>query len=246
MNWRDDFMEPNELPEELLNLRQTKTFTIPAGYFENLADDILSKVNLPLSATVPLSAPPANYFEGFADSVLSKIKNNTPVQVVNEVQEELKEMDPFLASLAKTNVYTVPDNYFETLHFAPPVVKKVAPVKRIFLSSPWFSSAAAAVVTGIIATSIFFYSNGGDTLQPQSGTSYSYSQKLSQIPDSQISDYLSSAPHDFDVLPASQEGAKTMDSESIYKALLNNVSDNEIQNYLNENESGNEKNIKGI
>ena len=74
MNVEIEDMEPNELPDFLTSIRHINTYKVPPYYFDALADDILSKVHLPIPSVMPLSVPPAGYFDGLADNILQKIK----------------------------------------------------------------------------------------------------------------------------------------------------------------------------
>ena len=93
-------------------------YSVPSGYFEHLPGIILEKVNLyknlplPASKEKHLYSVPQGFFDGFADTVLEKITSSAGINV----QEELEELSPLLSRIPKTNVYSVPDNYFEQIN----------------------------------------------------------------------------------------------------------------------------------
>ena len=238
-------MEPNELPDELTGIRHINTYKAPPNYFAELSDIILSVVQLPLSAKSPYPAPPAGYFDGLATSILSKIIVQNPVSEPYEVQRELEEIEPLLAGIPRVNVYRAPDNYFDSFT-VPVAIKKPATIKKINRSANWLRYAAAAVVIGIIAIGILFLINNNGASQNESIFTGSYAKALSKVSDRDLVNYLENIPSDADFTPVSQEGNSGINSESLFKSWLNNVSDNEIQNYLKENGEGNEKDIKGI
>ena len=238
MNSEENYMEPNELPDELVNIRYINIYTAPANYFDELAEDIIGKVHLPLLADAPLSVPPSGYFDNLPAAILQKIKN-IPVQ--NDVQKELEEIEPLLTTISKANVYRVPDGYFDSFEVMLPVTKKPVSVIKMRRSKTWMSYAAAAVVTGIIAISIIFF-----TEQKHDGDGTNYTQALAKVTDNDLSDYLDQTSQDADIISATQDDNEKIDGESLFKLMLNNVSDNELENYLNENNDGDEKNIKGI
>ncbi len=231
-------MEPNELPDELANIRRINTYTAPADYFDGLAEDIMAKVHLPLVTDMPLSAPPSNYFDGLADAVLARVKN---ASAQSEVQKELEDIEPLLNLVSKRNVYQVPEGYFDSFTMTIPVVKKSAAVVKMNRTKTWFSYAVAAVVAGAIALGVILFAN-----QEGSPIQKNYTQALAKVSDEDLSDYLDNTAQDIDVLPAAQEENGVIDGESLFKLMLNNVSDNELENYLNENDDSDEKNIKGI
>ena len=224
-------MEPTELPDELANIRHISTYKTPPDYFTNLADEIIGKVNLPLGANMPFSAPSPNYFANLADAILSKIKTEHAI-LKSDIQKELHQIEPLLTQISKTNVYRVPQGYFENFTVSVPAIKKPGRLVKMRRSAKWFSSAAAAVITGVIAVSIIF------SVRDNSNTGVNGSndsQVLSTLSDSEISNYLLTTAPEPDVTLPSQDGNNAAD-DGKFKTLLDNVSDNEIQNYLIENE----------
>ena len=223
-------MEPIELPDELVNIRHTNIYKTPDGYFTNLADEIMGKIYVPISSKTSMSEPPANYFADLADAILHKIKSKEAV-AHTEVEKELHHIEPLLTSIPKTNVYTVPEGYFDNFTVAVGV-KKPARIIRMRHSSKWFTSAAAAVVTGVIAVSIIFSARDNSSTIA-SGSSYS--QTLSKVSDKEISNYLlTTSPEPDATLNLLEDN--TPSSDGNLKSLLNNVSDNELHNYLSQND----------
>ncbi len=229
-------MEPNELPDMLQSIRHINTYQVPPQYFDTLAEDILQKVHVPVAAAMPFSAPPSNYFDGLANSILQKIKSAAK----SEVEQELEEIEPFLAGIPKVNPYTVPKGYFET--FSVPLMKKEEKAPVIKMSrrpAKWITYAAAAVVTGIVATGVVLFAGKDDSVSPAK-----YTAALANVSDNDLADYLDNSVTDIDVAPASN--TSTISSTGLYQELLNNVSDNDIQQYLNENNASDETNSTGI
>lgn len=111
MNTRTDIInELEQLQSPLAAQPPVNVFTVPQGYFEGLAasvmravqgDNILQSLQPPANADVP-----AGYFDNLASNILNKIK-------AQENEEE--PLSPLLESLRKTNVFTVPQGYFEGL-----------------------------------------------------------------------------------------------------------------------------------
>jgi hypothetical protein len=235
LNVEIEDMEPNELPDYLASIRHINTYKAPPQYFDTLAEDILDKVHVPMAAEIPFSAPPAGYFDGLVDNILQKIKSAPK----SDVQQELEEVDSFLASVSKTNPYTVPQGYFETFSLPLETKEEKAPlIKMSRRPARWITYAAAAVVTGIVATGVIMFTGKDDSVPPQNVTA-----ALAKVSDNDLADYLDNASADIDVTPVSNTN---LGSDGLYKQLLNNVSDNDIQQYLNQNEDGNETNNTGI
>jgi len=115
--------ELNELSPVIAQVGNANVFTVPAGYFEKLGDDILTLVKkehneLPdgLSTQASLQVP-QGYFESLADNILNKIKAE------ENTTAALKDLSPLLSSLQNKNVFTVPQGYFESL--SDTVINKV-------------------------------------------------------------------------------------------------------------------------
>jgi hypothetical protein len=168
--------ELKEISPAVANMEAINPYTVPAGYFETLADEIMAKILARGSETedspvigvagkvMPMDVP-AGYFETLSDSILAKIKT----QQEQTASEELNEISPVLAGLTKTNVYTVPDGYFEHIsdkQLALVSERKQAKVVSLFTQRSWMKYAAAASVIVMLAFGInFFFSNSGSQLE---------------------------------------------------------------------------------
>jgi hypothetical protein len=109
--------ELKELGPVLAGAQKVNVFTVPNGYFESLAEDILVGVKVQEGSLFnSISSPstalqvPQGYFEALAGNILNKIKEE------ESVVTELKGLSPALHSIESKNVFTVPQGYFESLH----------------------------------------------------------------------------------------------------------------------------------
>lgn len=223
----------------------TNPYFIPKNYFVNLPGLIVEKVQLNeglnlagINKTTGLSVPDG-YFESLAGNILNKIKNNP----VNEVQQELQELSPLLSGIPKTNVYSVPVNYFNELK---PSVEKAEEqeesTKVIQLGNhtrKWINYAAAACIGAVLFGGGYLFFNK-KTNQPQdlpnnyaaAFSNMDIQKEISSLSDDAITNYLNKNSNmavytnfnESDQLPS-------MDVQT----LLQNVSDEEIQQYLNQN-----------
>ena len=137
--------ELKELNSILAGISNTNVYTVPDGYFEAMALDILNTLQqvsgITLNATVP-----EGYFEGLADGIMNKIKEGLAMK---------DEGSALLSTVKNINPYTVPHGYFETL--AGNIVNQLPqPAKVIVMRkrSSFFNYAAAAVITGILGLSV--------------------------------------------------------------------------------------------
>jgi major membrane immunogen (membrane-anchored lipoprotein) len=114
---KDILNELNGLSPVLAGAQKVNVFTVPNGYFEKLAANILLDVKAEEGSLInsisgrPVSAEvPKGYFESLAATILSKIKEE------ESVATELKGLSPILHSIESKNVFSVPLGYFKSLH----------------------------------------------------------------------------------------------------------------------------------
>jgi hypothetical protein len=132
----------------LIKSTKSDTYKVPEGYFENLSESILLKIQ---SKNTTFGIP-NGYFEGLSNSILAKIKQQ---EIENEITAEISEFAPMLASLQQKQVYTVPDNYFTHLTINAPVKKEVK-IVQLKTRFTFIKYAAAAVIVTVIAFGGFF------------------------------------------------------------------------------------------
>ena len=155
-----------EISNELIELQSSLAgsaghhpYSIPEGYFEDLASNILKRVRAldavnageeiqslsPLLAALPRELPytvPARYFDSMP---VNKGEQESP-------GEEIAKLSPMLAGLDKKIPYSVPEDYFNNLN-RPVEVVKITGAKTVRMRSrSWFRYAAAALLTGIFLT----------------------------------------------------------------------------------------------
>jgi hypothetical protein len=173
MTQKDDILqELKVLNSSLANLSRQNVYTVPAGYFNDLTEQILSRIktleaielneetgySTPFLNSVSKEAPytvPPGYFDSLSDNVLNIVRNSNDYQTA---KEELESLSPLLSGIKKEVPYSVPAGYFENLTKDIIAEENTSPAKIITLSSrKWFRYAAAAVVTGFIVLSGFLY-----------------------------------------------------------------------------------------
>ena len=141
-------------------------FTVPSGYFEQLSDRLNSRVYIESFRFDDKNGfnIPENYFE----ELPSRIKNRISV-------ENLRTQVP-------SEGFSLPEGYFAKL--SERIISSVensserkTPVRR--LDTSLVSYAAAACITVMIATGIYFSAN-----------TYNLNKQLSEIPDQEIINYL--------------------------------------------------------
>ena len=179
-------------------------FIVPSGYFQELSDNISSRVSIESIRFDNNNGfnVPAGYFE----ELTSRIEDNVTVEKIK--------------SFASSEGFALPEAYFDSLsgritsRLERPS-KGTAPVRQLFTS--WLSYAAAASISVIIATGIYFSSN-----------TYNLNRQLSEVPDQEIINYLQahSTPGD---TPFIIENLKPDQLE----AVTTEVSSEDLELYIN-------------
>lgn len=237
--------ELKEIAASIADIGNENCYRVPDNYFEDFADEVMSKIQLPFTQ-LPLTPPAPAYFEGLAGNILSKIKSNgTIVEEYNDVNEELTSLSPLLASIKKVNVYTVPTHYFANFKVAIPAAQEKKPVISMHPPVRWIRYAAAAVVIGVVAISgIFLFKN--DPTGSSTAAMYPKDDSiiLSSVSNDAIASYLKQSPANMDISAPLDENK--INPGNLTEQLLQDVSAADIQEYLQENEQPGEKDIKGI
>ena len=199
------------------NTTDNSSVSVPEGYFENLAKNIIQKIKnqQPEIATETgdgmsglldnLSKEnvfeiPVNYFNSLGVDILSKInatENDT---------DKLKQIAPLLYRCTKENAGEIPAGYFDNL--SATILKKIAdktPGKVIAMSGrfSFVKYAVAAIFIGAISMIVFNYYDEPANINI----------------------------HEYAALDSSVEKGKAMD-DAKFNETLNSLSEEEIANYL--------------
>lgn len=216
-------------------------FSVPGGYFDGLAASVLAKLKgqqlsvadelrelSPLLASLSREMPyrlPAGYFDENL-SALSFVEGDKRSAVLETIGKELP--------------YTVPQGYFDTV---PPLVLAKLPkneAKRVPLfAGNWMRVAVAAVITGIIFLGGYQYFNSAGDAQTAGqpvDTSQNWLAKneprvvqdIKKASTNELDEFIRTVP----VVPARQQAAAQPTEKATVKALLNDVTEKEIDAFL--------------
>lgn len=197
--WLDDYMSIKQVNPD-------NPFTVPAGYFDELHQKIMSRAALDeLGAKGEGFTVPANYFEDMQTKLQSRInieaalENTTggftvPENYFENLQQQVTSRIAVEEILAgQPEGFTVPENYFENLQnaitakIAQPEIKKPRGVVRHMLTSGVFKYAIAACFTLAVGGALLFR----QMESPLAVHNRSYIHKaLSDVPDEDIINYL--------------------------------------------------------
>jgi hypothetical protein len=228
-------MEQNNKYDELKGLNSNLPeqnpvpYAVPDGYFDNLAENILSRVKISVNnssaseeiaalsnlladvrRTMPYSIP-EQYFE----STL----NDLPLLIRNE------EESAILSAAGKSVPYQVPVGYFNQLE--PSILKKVgihnSGSGRV-VRMKWMRLAAAAVITGIISVSGFFYLSH----QPGTVIKNPVAQQLKNISTKDLEDFLKNN----DPLLTNSATAQNASKTTEVSKMVQDVPDKDLDAFL--------------
>jgi hypothetical protein len=231
MNTKSNILqELNELNSQLAGSVAQTPYTLPAGYFDGLAAQMVRRVKAleavnaadeigylsPLLGGLSkqnLYTIPAGYFEDIQESaalVASGI-NDLPAK------DELESISPLLSGLKKTTPYSVPDGYFEQLTNKPLVEINKPAAKVVSMNSrKWWKLAAAAAVIGVIVmVGINFI--GEKIADPVAS--------IKKASDKDLNEFLEYTGGDAGIATVNTEDAKE---------LLKDIPENELKEFLEE------------
>jgi hypothetical protein len=235
--------ELQELNSGLSIIGRQNVFAAPAGYFDNFAGIIINRIKAleavngteelallsPLLSQVSKRNPytvPAGYFDGLEkkleDIILTEGQN---------AAEELESLSPLLSSLKNKSTYSIPEGYFEKLPAVKENIVTETNTKVVSITNrKWFRYAAAAMVIGIVATIGFILLNKEKNIDP-SEKSFAWIQKnMKKVSTDDINEFVELAS------AGSADMVKVETKEEISN-LLKDVSDKEIQDFLNDTQS---------
>ena len=223
---------------------RNEPFEVPLNYFDGLAETILNRIKgneasshveeikiiSPLLGKLDKKLPfnmPGGYFEEFPGDVMAG------VNAIEYVNRELETSSSTFNDLRDKNVFEVPQGYFD--HLADELLAKAKDKQtgRIFHLAPArkiIRYAVAALLAGVISVSAWIFFHDRPTLNAAADLT-----GIEKISDDEMETYLESSS----VAPA--ESNTELNSiasfdlkEEDVKELLADVSDEELQEYLDQ------------
>ena len=240
MSQKDNILqELNELKSNLGAIDSKKLYSVPVGYFDELASQVLNRIKAIEAATskeelnylsptlnnftrqLPFSVP-QGYFEALNENLIQNVIKNNLAQTP---KEELENLSPLLSSLNKEMPFAVPKGYFEGLS-SPTNPNKNKQATKIFsiTNRKWFRYAAAAVVIGIVTLTGFLLL--GDEKEPGVKALAKLSRDIKKMDETQKDNLM-------DFVDAGMSGQETAQANpatnSEVKKLLQGISDDKLR-----------------
>ena len=243
MTRRDNILqELKELQSRLADSTPENIYTLPEGYFDGLADQVmrrikalettnavdeltfLSPVLSQLSKKMPYTIP-AGYFEEMETSLISSVSTDG-----QSAKEELKTLSPLLSGLKKELPYSVPVGYFESLGENRASAKTETKIVSLG-SRKWIRFAAAAVVTGIIVTTGYFFLSR-DKVSVDSNSYKWVKVNTKKVSTEKIDEFIQLTQEE----KSGQGTIAAVEKNLDIKELVKDIPEKEIQNLLNDTE----------
>jgi len=233
--------ELRKINSSLAGIEQHPMYQVPVGYFDSLAAEILKKVRASevataneelahlspmlnaMSKTGPYTVP-AGYF----DSIEKKLAEIIFTGKDQTVEEELETLSPLLLQLKDKPTYSVPEHYFEQLEQTNRSTAGVQETKVISIARRrWVRYAVAAIVVGLVATIGFRVLSKKETVDSTDKSLAWVEKNLKKVSTDDINAFVES------VSTESTDIVKTETKDEV-RNLLKDVSDKEIQDFLND------------
>lgn len=232
--------ELQDISPLLISARNSNPYKVAFSYFDNLADSIIEKIRSEAEPSFSFSKEnvynaPAGYFDSLSASIVQQIKEKT---LLNEVFEEMETISPLLNTISKKPVYTVPEGYFEKAEWNDLMngntARVVKPAKIISLakSRKVVRYVAAAAIIGSLAIGSFLFNGKQNTLQQATATNEQAASEVKTLSEQEIVDFLkTTSPGENIALTTSG----TLIKDNDIKNSVSEMSDAEIQRFLQEN-----------
>ncbi len=244
MTQRDNILqELRELQSSLADTGSDNVYRVPVGYFDNLADLVLSRIKAlttedaaeelrylsPLLSGISKEMPyavPAGFFDGLTDALITSVEGESKTAA-----EELEELSPLLSGLKKETPYSIPKDYFEQLNGTmPSAIKPVAKVVAM-TGRKWFRYAAAAVVIGFVAIGGFMIFGNRGSVDPKTNSKEWVTKNTKKISTDDINNFVQLAEDEVPDVAMVETKTPVKDKNDIQE-LIKDVSDKELQDFL--------------
>jgi len=239
---------PETVSPLLAGAEKNNVYSVPEEYFDGLAGKILNRIKAqetnsakeelellsPLLGQLGKKNPftsPEGYFNDFSENIVAGVK------AIDFVNEELENLSPLMAGLKSRQVYEVPDGYFDTS--ATAILDKIkkqpaAKVVSIGFGKKIMRYAAAAVVAGIVVAAGYIISSKPAAIENTLANKVNNwdSANVAKIPDQEIESFLNT--NTISLADVSDDNSV---NENDLKDLLADISDEELQQYLEQHGS---------
>ena len=213
--------ELKELESSLPGAGIPGPFSVPEGYFQDLAELILSRIR-----TEQLSAPAEiQSLSPLLASINRKMPYDLPSGYFEQIPDAPVKEDPrsaILELVERVTPYEVPYDYFDELPAR--IIRKVRPdASFISMRKNWMRVSVAAVLLGLILVTGFFF------LDSQNNQPVTVAAAMQNVSNQELEDFLKNS-----TVVIAAEPVETASAAPEVKKLLNDVADKELEEFLSE------------
>lgn len=228
---------------------ETPTFQVPDGYFDGFAAQVLTRIKAgsvgeealpPIFSRISRVTPyqvPEGYFEELSP-VLAVLRDKPAYAVP---QGYFDELSPVLTVAHDRSTYQVPEGYFAELPerilekvTVPVTAGKVIPMRREggkVLKGHWWKYSSVAAIAACLL--LIFSWPQADTKHTEGAMTLDVAQALQKVSDKEMQAYLDDQ-HSILAEPVNTSTATLEMNEGDVKSLLGEVSDDDLQQYMEE------------
>jgi hypothetical protein len=228
--------ELNELNSGLNSNSNNTPYSVPEGYFDDLAASVLAKIKgeQPVSASEEIAQ---------LSPLLAGISRKLPYSVPDDFfQSNIEGLKAFtseseeslvLSFVDKQMPYEVPAGYFANV--PDQVLQKISDrTKVVPMRRKWMRLAVAAAVTGIITLSgITYFNNRGPQTATGNDGAVPAAVVIEKASTEELNEFLNATAADV-TDDRTQVTAKSTPPKKEVKKLFNDVSDKELEAFLNQ------------
>ena len=237
MSIRDNIQdELKGLDSNLPSSQNSTPYTVPEGYFEGFAASVLSRIKAqeagsaaeeiaslsPLLASISRTMPyevPKDYFQINIEVLPAITADNEESLILSFVEKEMPYEVP------KGYFANLPEQVVEKIETSRPRVVKMGARK-------WMRLAVAAMIAGIITLSGIAYFNNGKTglADPKTMATRGIEKDLKTVSTEELKSFIKTTT----ATAVNTETAQNSHKTTEVKALLEDVSDKELDAFLNQ------------
>ncbi len=224
--------ELREISPVLAEIKNVNIFSVPPSYFNNLAEDIIQNINQVytrvnnFSSVTPYKVE-EKYFDNLSNSILIKIRNQKKES--SEVVDELNSIAPLLNTINKAPLFSLPKGYFEDFKVVPKSFIKPK-AKLVTITQNFSRYSVAAVITALMVVAVYVITGKID--KGSEAQAVNVKSAVQNLRDEEIIEFLrkhSSLSNTKDV-----SSQRKSPAPQFYESLKQ-MTDEEIQQYLQEN-----------
>lgn len=231
-NNNEILQELKEMSPVLRQLKNKVPYTVSSSYFNLLSDTVVSKIRTTEEVDLNFTKAsaytvPTGYFADLSSTIFKKIAKENGQ---SEIFEEMEEIAPLLNTISKKPVYSVPHQYFEKADWSKKQkAEQKGDVRFLVPRTRMLRYAAAAVIIGLLTIGLFLFS-GKQGLDQRTVKANAVSD-VKTLSEQEILEFLKTTSSSDNIV---SNNSSSNQKDADIKSIVNQMSDKEIQRFLEE------------